>query len=168
MKTPRRAYAIIEILSIIAAIVVLMALSVQPMRAMLLEIPQTNRDFQAWTQTMGMLKCLKTDIEQSTRIRVFEMDPRISGSLLYLERPEGLVSYSLENGQVLRQSALSNDTFGPSVSWVLPNVQISWRLWETNHGPYALEIRTWNQRISLGKNQKKFEQSCVYFLGNTK
>jgi hypothetical protein len=96
------------------------------------------------------------------------MDPRISGSLLYLERPEGLVSYSLENGQVLRQSALSNDTFGPSVSWVLPNVQISWRLWETNHGPYALEIRTWNQRISLGKNQKKFEQSCVYFLGNTK
>jgi hypothetical protein len=168
MKTGRRAYAIIELLSIIAAVVVLMALSVQPMRTVLLEIPQTDRDFQAWVQTMGMLERLKADMEQSARLRVFEIDPRIGGSLLYLERPEGLVSFSLENGRVHRQSGLSNDSFGPSVSWDLPNVQMSWRLWEKNNVPYALEIRTWNQRIVLGNKQKKYEQSCIYFLGNLK
>jgi hypothetical protein len=157
MNPNRNAYTLLEVLAIIAAIVVLMALSVKPMRTLVSDIPRANRDFQTWIKTQDMLAQLKNDVEQSIQIKTVDIDPRISGPLLYLQQPEQLVIYSLTAGDVIRQTDTSES------NWDLPHVNIDWHLWENKGAPYALEITTWTERIILNKNRKRFEQSSVYF-----
>ncbi len=161
MSHKRQAYTLMEILAIIMAMVVIIALSAKPMRALVSDIPRSGRDHEVWIKTTNMLEQLKADVEQSTRIRMFQMDPRISENLLYLEQPDGLISYAITNNQVIRQSGILADH--REDVWELPHVHIQWSLWENNKMPYALEITTWTQRIVLGQTQKKFNQSYVYF-----
>ena len=157
MKHRRGAYTLMEMLAVIAALVVLMALSVKPIRTLVSDIPRANRDFQTWTQTQDMLKQLRKDVEQSEYIKITEMDPRISDKLIHLQLSDGLVSYTLNNGKVLRQTDSSQN------SWQLPHVKINWQVWENDDRPYALEITTWCERKVLDNMRKKFEQSSVYF-----
>ncbi len=161
MNHKQRAYTLLEMLAIIMAIVVLMALSVRPMRAVICDIPRSMNDFQAWEQIGNILDQLQTDVKRSARMRVFPMDSRISGNLLYLEQTDGLVSYTLTNNQVVRQSDRPGDR--EQDIWELPHVQIQWSLWENNDISYALEITTWSQREILGQTQEKFKQSYVFF-----
>lgn len=161
MKIKRPAFTIIEILGVTAALVVLMALTVKPMRTMMADVPRSCRDFQTWTQTINMLDQLKTDVERSKRMLVFEMDPRISHNLLYLECDDGLVSYALADGKVTRQSGVPGDS--PQDAWDLSHVNMNWQFWKQNGWPYALEITTWSQRTILDRNQQKFKQTHVYF-----
>ncbi|MBL7214184.1 MAG: hypothetical protein ISS71_00750 [Phycisphaerae bacterium] len=157
MKHIRSAYTLMEILAVIAALVVLMTLATKPMKMLIADIPRANRDFQTWIQTQDMLRQLKNDVEQSTQIKIIDIDPRISSKLLYLQQSEKLVSYSLSDSQVLRQIDTSEN------SWDLPHVKINWQVWENDNMPYAVEITTWTERIVLNKTRKKFEQSSVYF-----
>ena len=157
MKRKHSAYTLIEMLAVIAALVVLMALSVKPIRTLVSEIPRANRDFQTWTQTQDMLKQLRKDVEQSEQMKITEMDPRISGKLIHLQQSDGLVNYSVTDGNVFRQADSSQNI------WELPHVKINWKVWENDDRPYALEITTWCERTILDNMRKKFEQSSVYF-----
>lgn len=157
MNPNRNAYTLLELLAIIAAVVVLMALSVKPMRTLVSDIPRAHRDFQTWIKTQGMLTQLKNDVEQSTHIKTVDIDPRISEPLLYLQQPEQLVIYSLTASDVFRQTETSE------TNWELPHVNINWHVWEDGGTPNAIEITTWTERIILNKSRKRFEQSFVYF-----
>ncbi len=161
LKSKRTAFALLEMLAVIAALVVLMSLTVKPMRTLLADMPRSHRDFQVWTQTTDMLDQLRLDVEQSGRMLVFEMDPRISHDLLYLESADGLVSYSLTDGKVTRQSNIPGQV--SSDVWELPHVEMNWQFWQKDNGPYALEITTWSQRTVFDKPKQKFKQSHVYF-----
>ena len=157
MKCIRSAYTLIEMLAVIAALVVLMALSVKPMRTLVSDIPRANRDFQTWGQTQDMLKQLRKDVKQSEQIKITEMDPRVSGKLIHFQKSDGLVSYTLNDGKVLRQTDSSQNI------WELPHVKINWQVWENDDRPYALEITTWCERTILNNTRKKYKQSSVYF-----
>lgn len=157
----RSAYTLLEMMAIIAAIVVIMALSVKPVRTLVADVPRANRDFQTWLQTQDMLTQLRRDIQQSTRMEPAAIvSDNYNSSLLRLQQPEKLVSYSFSDDKVLRR------TNGVSDHWDLPHVHIKWDFLEHNETPYALEITTWTERTVFQKTQKKNEQSYVYFLNN--
>lgn len=157
MKRTRGAYTLLEMLSVIAAIVVLMALSSRHIRTLASDVPRSNRDFQVWIQTQDMLKQLKNDIEHSTQINVVNSDSPDGHKLLQLQQPQELVTYSLTTGSVLRQTDTSQ------ADWNLSHVKIDWQIWDRNKNAYALEITTWTERAVLNKTREKFKQSFVYF-----
>ena len=94
MKIKRRAYALTEMLVIIVMIIVLMGLSVRPMRTLVSEIPHSARVCQTLNRSMKALDQLRNDIERSNRIA------GLAGGVLTLEQPGGMVRYTLSYGHI--------------------------------------------------------------------
>ena len=155
MKRTRRGYTLLEMLAIITAITILMALSAKHIRILASEIPRSNRDHQVWLQTGNMLKQLKQDVEQSTRITA--VDAGTEGKQLHLQQAPEQIVYSLTDGAVRRQVGDSTN------QWHLPYVNIRWQIWERDNAAYAVEISTWTERVVFANTRKKYDQSCVYF-----
>jgi len=157
-----KGYTIMEMLAVLAALVVMMALLTKPMHQIISELPRSYKDYQTLTQTLHMLKHLQEDVEHSDHLSVIEMDPRISSNLLILKQAGGLVSYCLADGKVVRQSNLPRDR--KEDVWELPNVYLKWIVWKNEQGPIALELAVWNERPILGQSKQKFQQTHVYFI----
>ena len=153
MTTKHRAYALTEMLIIIAALVVLMALSAKPFRTMIVEIPRSGKIYQTQNTTTKAMKQLKDDIEKSRRI----VD--LKDGLLTLEHQDSRTTYTFSDGQISRQVSGNN----LESTWILPHIKISTQLWKNNGTPCAVEITTWNQQADLGKQQIRLKQSFVYF-----
>ena len=153
MITKHRAYALTEMLIIIATLVVVMALSVRPFRMMTTEIPRSGKIYQTQNTTTKVMKQLKDDIEKSRRI--VDLD----GELLTLEHQNSRITYTFSDGQISRQASGNNS----ESTWTLPHVKVNTQLWKNNDTPYAVEITTWNQQIVTGKQQIRLKQSFVYF-----
>lgn len=155
MNTKHCGYALTEMLVIIAVIVVLMALSVRPLHTLLSEIPRSAGDCQSLNNTTSALKQIKQDIERSTQIIGLD-----NGSLI-LEQPEGAVTYTLTAGHITRRPGLHEKE--AAYVWQLPDIIIEADLWEQDSKPYAVELITFNQQEVLGRRQKHFKQSTVFF-----
>jgi type II secretory pathway component PulJ len=159
MKSRRRGYALIEILGMIAAMVLLMALSAEPARVALAEIPQMDRHYQAWIRMTDMLETLRRDVETASAIRLSEpADP--NSYSLSLETPAGTVDYRLGSGLVIRQQA------GPSTDateWTLPAGRVKLNTWSGEAGTYAVEVATWVEQQAGGRTRKHYEQTHVFF-----
>ena len=153
MTTKHHAYALTEMLVIIAALVVLMALSAKPLRMMITEIPRSGRIYQTQNTTNKVMKQLKDDIEKSRRI----VD--LQDNLLTLEHQDGRIRYTFSDGQISRQTSDNNS----GSTWTLPHVKVNTQLWKNNDTPYAVEITTWNQQTGTGRQQIRLKQSFVYF-----
>ena len=153
MTTKHRAYALTEMLIIIAALVVLMALSARPLRMMMTEIPRSGRIYQTQNTTTKAMKQLKDDIEKSRRI----VD--LQDGLLTLQHQDGRITYTFSDGQISRLES-GNDS---ESTWTLPHVKVNTQLWKNEGTPYAVEITTWNQQTDSGRQQIRLKQSFVYF-----
>jgi len=155
MNTKHRAYALAEMLVIIVMVVVLMSLSVQPMRTLISEIPRSARICQTLNSTTKALGQLKKDIERASRIIGFK------DGILTLEQYNGHVSYMLTDGQITRRPGINDpDT---EYIWLLPYLKTETKLWSQNNQPYAVELTTWNQQKVLGRDQVRFKQTVVFF-----
>jgi len=153
MSTKYRAYALTEMLIIIATLVVVIALSIRPFRMIIAEIPRSNKTYQVWNTTTKAMKQLKADVEKSRRI----VD--MQAHLLTLEHQNGQIKYTFSEGQISRQISGSDS----ESIWTLPHVKVNTQLWENNDTPYAVEITTWNQQTVTGRQQIRLKQSFVYF-----
>ena len=151
--TKHRAYALTEMLVIIAVLIVVMALSAKPFRTMIVEIPRSGKIYQTQNTTVKVMKQLKEDIEKSRRI----VD--LQNNLLTLDYQDHRITYLFSDGQISRQTS-SNDS---EAAWTLPDIKINTQLWKTNGTPYAVEITTQNQRTGTGKPKIHLKQSFVYF-----
>jgi hypothetical protein len=157
MKMRRRAYALIEILTMIAAIVLLMALSAQPAQTALAEIPRMDRNYQAWIQTTDMLETLREDVENASAVRLAEhSDP--NSYFLMLETSAGPVEYTLADGQAGRTHDGRTST-----EWELPGSRLRVAAWSGNSGTYAVEVTTWVEQRSGSRVSKNFKQTHVFF-----
>ncbi|MHC4231048.1 MAG: hypothetical protein ACYTEM_01045 [Planctomycetota bacterium] len=155
MKIKRRAYALTEMLVIIVMIIVLMGLSVRPMRTLVSEIPHSARVCQTLNRSMKALDQLRNDIERSNRIA------GLAGGVLTLEQPGGMVRYTLSDGHIARRPAM-NDA-GAEYIWQLPHLKTETRLWSQSDRPYAVELTTWNQQQDPDREQISFKQTVVFF-----
>lgn len=155
MNIKCRGYALTEVLVIIVIIVVLMTLSVRPMRTLVSEIPRSARVCQTLNTTTKALEQLKNDIAQAGRIRGFKE------GVLTLEQDGGPVHYTLADGQITRRPGLQRSD--AEYTWHLPDVKIETNLWNRNNQPYAVELTTWNQQDVLGREQRRFKQTVVFY-----
>ncbi|MEN8128105.1 MAG: hypothetical protein ABFR90_09915 [Planctomycetota bacterium] len=155
MNTKHRAYALTEILVIIVMLVVLMSLSVRPLRALVSEIPRSARVCQALNGTTKALRQLRNDIEQSVRIGDFK------DGALTLEHNDGPIRYSFADGQITRRPAMNDPS--AEYTWQIPDLKIEAKLWSRNDQPYAVELTTWNQQKTSGREQISFKQTTVFF-----
>jgi len=155
MNTKHRAYALTEMLVIIVMIVVLMALSVRPMRTLISEFPRSARVCQTLNTATKALNQLRDDIERAGRIA------GLTGGVLTLEQPDGTVRYTLADGQITRRPAMNNsDT---EYIWQLPHLKTEAKLWSDSEQPYAVELTTWNQQKDLARDNVRFKQTVVFF-----
>ncbi len=152
MKTNRHGYALTEVLVIIVVIVVLMGLSVKPMRTLIAEIPRSSEACQAMGLTEKVLEQLDADIAQARRI------VSLNGQSLTLDKYDGAVVYTLADEQITRESSTDRQT------WTLPpNVHIEAVLWERGKTPYAVQLKTCNRQVALGREQTRFSQTRIFF-----
>ena len=115
MTTKHRAYALTEMLIIIAALVLLMALSAKPFRMMMTEIPRSGKIFQTQNTMTKVMKQFKDDIEKSRRI------VNLDEGLLTLEHQDNRITYTFSDGQISRQaSGNGSESTGPSASSSAP------------------------------------------------
>ena len=155
MNTKHRAYALTEMLMIIAVLAVVMTLIVRPFRTMISEIPRSARVCQTLDGTTKALEQLKKDIEQSTEIT------QPNDATLTLKHDDGPVSYTFSDGQITRRPAMNDsDT---EYTWQFPYLKTEANLWSKNDQPYAIELTTWNQQKTLGREQIHFKQTTVFF-----
>lgn len=155
MNTKRRAYALTEILVIIVIVVVLTTLSVRPMRTLVSEIPRSARVCQSLNATTAALEQIQDDIEKSTEIT------GLNYGTLVLKHDTESVTYIIADGQITRSPGLNlSDT---EYMWKLPHVKIETNLWNQDNEAYAVELATWNQQTVLGREQKRFKQTSVFF-----
>ncbi|MHC5083656.1 MAG: hypothetical protein ACYTET_06920 [Planctomycetota bacterium] len=153
MKTKHRAYALLEVLVIMTALVVLLALSVKPMRQAISEVPRANRVFRTWNVTCKALEMLKQDVEHCEEI------VSLQDNTLTLRTAAGQITYEFDHGRLLRGIPGAGD----ASTWKLPHVRINAQLWQDAGKPYALQITTWNQQTVQGAEQIRLKQSYVYF-----
>ena len=153
MTTKDRGYTLIEMLIIIAVLAIVITLSVKPFRTIISDIPRSSRIFQAWNTTTEVMKQLKADVEQSSRI----ID--LSDGLLTLEHGDSKIVYTFLDGKISRKASTDNS----ESLWKIPHVKINTQLWISDNIPYAIEITTWNQQNITGREQKRLRQSFVYY-----
>lgn len=155
MNTKHRAYALTEMMVIIASLVVLIALSARPLRVMISEIPRLARVCQTLNTTQTALIQLKKDIEQSAQIVTLQ-----NGALI-LKHDKDQITYLFSDGTITRRPGLNQQD--AEYTWQLPHVRIEADLWSQNNKPCAVELTMWNQQTVLGQEQKKFKQAMVFF-----
>ena len=155
MNTKYRAYALTEMLVIIVMVMVLMSLTVRPLRTMVSEIPRSARACQALNGTTKALDQLRNDVEQTICIT------GLKNGVLTLEHPDGPVRYSFADEQITRRPAIDNsDT---EYTWQLPHLKTEVKLWSRNDRAYAVELSTWSRQKMQGRDEVRFKQTVVFF-----
>jgi hypothetical protein len=165
MKTARPAYALNEILIMTAFVVFIMAYSAKMGWTLLRQVPMMTRYFNTQTSTRSMLDALREDVEAASGLRLWadQTDPNAPVQTLTLEGPAGRILYTFADGQM--QRSLPDPNAPGNSCWTLPDLRVDWRLKQEAAKTTALEIRTWQQRTFMGKEQVNFEQANLFFSG---
>lgn len=153
----KKGYALLEIIAILSAFAILMALSVQPMKTFLSEIPKADKQYQTWMKTMNMLSQIRNDIEHATTIRM-DVSADEAGRILSLEGPAGAVNYRVRDEWVVREQLPPEN----AEEWKLPDCRIVLDVWPTESNPAGVVVKTWDQtQAPIGR--RNFEQTYVFF-----
>lgn len=162
MRRVRRGYALLEMLAIIAALALIMALSAEPMRMLLSEIPKADRHYQVWMQTMGMLQELRSDIEQADTMELAAGDFETGNYLLTLKKAGETVNYTITDEHSIRKSFMAGQVQKERTEWALPGNRIRMEVLPVGKEPAAIAVKTWTQDKSA-RVKRHFEQTYVFF-----
>lgn len=161
----RKGYSINEILLIVALLGLLMFLSVQPLRILLQEIPNFNEVMEQQTKLEGFFEVLQQDVQQAGSVYTFSADRRIGGDTLVLRGSGKQVYYKITSANVMRIATDSETGKTDSTKWDFPHIQIQWDVYEFEDKPAGVEITSWYQKKYMGKEEKKFHRSNLFFAG---
>ena len=84
-----------------------------------------------------------------------------SNDTLLLKHETESVSYTIHDGRITRRPGLNLSD--AEYTWHLPNVKFETHLWSQDNEAYAVELTAWNQQTVLGREQKRFKQTSVFF-----
>jgi hypothetical protein len=145
----RKGYTLIEMLGMLVFFVLVFSLAFKPTRMMISDVPRQHRDFQTAASLNHVLDCLKTDIEAAK-----ELTPAGEPNTLVID---GSITYHFDNEHISRTN--TNDPNATSL-WTLPNSHLVWEVKNQN----ALQITGWLERTVLGKTEKKFHNSHLFYV----
>lgn len=157
----RRAYTIIELLGLVAVFALIFALSARPIWIMARQTPHIIGMVERQQQVDFLLGRLQTDIEAAATVISAAAGHRTDRRVLSLQGPDGWIEWQIEPGEILRMTPRPED----DRRWTLPHVEIDWSLYEAQGRPAGVEIRSRINRPLLGKQEMKFQQSRLFFLG---
>jgi hypothetical protein len=133
----------------------------EPTRLLLSDIPRTDRDFQTARTLNHLLDRMKADIEQSHGLETATGEPNCPPAFAAIQKNRK-IWYLFEDGQVRRAigEELNKTATDQAQVWPLPYARFVWDI----RGGNAVEISGWIERTVLGKNEKKFANSHIFYV----
>lgn len=163
----RKGYTFFEILLIIVIIPFVLLLLDGLFKTLISEIPWSVRISNEHTTLLHMLSQMQKDTDRAKGLPLSYAGQAPNDRQVLIELPEGVFSYQLKDGRVLRQKlteARQNNAENP-ITWLLPHASVEWKVWTKNGQGYAVETNTRVEYIKRGQFKKKMAHSYLYFAG---
>ncbi len=155
----RKGYTVIEMIWVTSLVVIFLLLINEPMRVLISDLPRNHRDFQTAQSMTHCMSRLKTDIEAGRTILQRQETEDESIEIVGSGRT---VTYLFKQDMIER--VITNDPNDieaqQSEQWTLPHVRWTWSVMDAS----SLRISCWIDRTVLGRNEKKFYNSHVYYI----
>lgn len=163
----RKGFTLIEMLVVVVTLPFVLLLFDGLFKTIVGEIPMSVRLIQENTIFMNMVQQIQQDTDKAKGLPKSFAGQTASDHVLLIELPEGVISYQLKDGLVIRQK-LTDTQQGKAEEpriWPIPHANIEWKVWERNGQGYAVETKTHLQYGRRGQWVKKMSHSHLYFAG---
>ena len=163
----RKGYSFYEILLLIVITPFVFLLFDGLFKTLVSEIPWSIRISNENTTLLHMLSHMQKDIDGAKGFPLSYAGQIPNDRQVLIELPEGVFSYQLKDGRVLRQKlteARQSNAENP-ITWSLPHASVEWKVWTKNGQGYAVETNTSVEYIKRGQLKKKMAHSYLYFAG---
>jgi len=162
----RKGFALNEFLFMFPVMIVILFMCVKPIRTILADMPQMQRDLQSNVSVQHMLRGLRSDIESAMSVPRSFVSKTAQDNILLIESSVGVICYELIDGEVIKSMIPSqlNDPSQKIDSWPVPNASINWKTWRHNDDGYAVEVTHSIDRMAGGRWHKKLKNSHVFFI----
>jgi len=164
----RKGFSINEMLFMIPVMIVLMMMCTKPIRTILADMLQGQRELQANVSAHHMLRGVREEIERATALPEHAGGTKAGGRVLLIESSEGTICYELIDDKIIKNRIFleQNKSAQRIDSWPVPNASINWKVWRRNDKGYAVEVITSIDRISGDRLHKKLQNSHVFFVND--
>lgn len=163
----RKGFLLVEMIGVLMIMTILAIMMVKPMRNITRNIPHIHQDYQSSSIMNDMLDDLRKDVESAKGLMEYQGNTSGNGDMLLIDSPEGVISYSFQDGKVIRFKEIRDgmaisDT---QVVWSVPSGKIEWQLRAHNGKDVAVEISTGINRRGPGGMKTNLKNSHVIFFG---
>ena len=163
----RKGFSLVELLVVIVVLPFVFFLFDGLFKTLASEIPASLRIASEHTTLLHMLAQMQKDIDRAKGLPQTYAGLIPNDRQVLIELPEGVFSYQLKDGRVLRQKltdAGQSDAENP-IAWLLPHASVQWKVWERNGRGYAVEANTHIEHKRRGEWKKKMAHSYLFFAG---
>ena len=165
----RRGMTLVEMLVVVITLpFALIAFDVL-FQSVLSDIPRSTGLVQENATLLNMLEQMHKDISAAKALPQSYGQYTAGEELLLIELADGIVSYQLSSGKMLRRRFTTpREEQATDVRvWSLPNSQVQWNTWRQDGRGYAVEVRTSIRYKLRSKYQQRMANSHLYFLRTT-
>ena len=155
----RRGTSLIELLGLLAVLGTVGLLFGMMLQTMVEDVPKLQGVVQVSRVVFGVLERLQEDIDAAKSLPESHRGKVAGEKLLFMELPEGVVSYEVGQGEIVRKElrAETSDAAGQSYGWPVGSAKMSFHRWESSGFAYAVEVR----RAVVYRKQEKTEDKLV-------
>jgi len=160
----RKAYVLTEVLIMFSVILVISFMCTQPIRTVVADMRQSQKDLQANVSLLHMLRNLNDDIEKAVNLPKQANGMLRNDKVLLIEADNKIISYQLIEDKVIKTTfSDASKLASKEETWFVSGANINWAVWQSNGTDYAVEVSTSIDRISNGKMHQRLKNSHVYF-----
>jgi prepilin-type N-terminal cleavage/methylation domain-containing protein len=153
----RRGFTLFEIILTTTLIVVLMLVVAPSIQLFWQDVMQTQKDFETHTSMTYILNQFREDVRQCDSFQVETTD---DGSMVRLTIADKTSQYRFGKEKAEYDCHSASD---PNCKWELPYAQFQVHPWPGIENPQAIAIQTSIQRVVVGKNVVRFQNSYLLF-----
>ena len=157
----RKGYMLVEVVVVIFVLMMVSAAFDRFWGTFAFDLPRDSRLIQENTTLTNAVSHIRADVASAQTLSQAGGDSNEPNTLL-VELSNGVVSYKLIDGRIIRSFAGNDD--GDMV-WPVPHGMIEWQVWSKGKTGYAVEIRTCIEDRNFGQAQKKMANSNLFFAG---
>ncbi|MCX5633719.1 MAG: hypothetical protein NTW93_08620 [Phycisphaerae bacterium] len=158
----RKAFSLVECVTIIAVIAVISIPLSRLFKVMIYDIPKSCKLVESNTSILDVLKHIRKDINSAKGFPQSFQEYSTDANSLLIEQQGSVICYLLQDGKISR--IVIGDA-KEKITWQIPNGKIEWRVWRKNGEGFAVEVKKCVELKSYNRADKKMENAYVYFAG---
>lgn len=155
----RKGYLFVEVMVFLAVLVMVAASLNRFFRTFTYELPKGSRLIQESCTLNNAVEHIRADVASAKSLSESVGDST-QLALLIIETADGMVSYSFNDGQIIRSRAGTGEE-----SWLVPHCRIDWRILQRDKTGYAVEVNACLEDRDFGRIHKKMANSFLFFAG---